>query len=241
MTDRARLEITFDQRYVAGEGCFLITSIDPVVTYPKGPSAIPPSPYDLRSSLVVQRAGSAVEKFVRIATPAELTTFAALPAVVNLFKSATYSAATPMVGDLIHMGGGSLMLVPSIWKNLHSYTGSYTYKVLDVTTYAPYVLIDSSTPFYPFPDYGRDISIYVYRADGVTVVVPPTAPAADGEAERIYPGSASEYLAATHYDFLSTNIDEALDFAIARRSEAQSVVNALNVDGYTGVFEELFE
>lgn len=133
------------------------------------------------------------------------------------------------------------MLVPPIWRNLYAYTGAYTYKVLDVTTYAPDVLIESATPFYAFPDYGRNISFYAYRADGVTEVVPLSSPAADGEADRVYPGIATEYLAATHYDFLSTNIDDALDFAIARRAEAQSVVNALNVDGYTGVFEELFE
>jgi hypothetical protein len=93
----------------------------------------------------------------------------------------------------------------------------------------------------PFPDYGRDIGFYVLRADGITEVVPTLSPGIDGEADRVYPGIATEYLTNIHYDFLSINIDDALDFAIARRAEAQSVVDALNVDGYTGVFEELFE
>lgn len=226
MTDRARLELIFDQRYVGGEGCFLITTVDKVVTQPD----------ELDACLVVQRAGSAIEKFIRVATTTDLTTLSALPPLVTVFKSAAYAAAIPMVGDLIHMGEG-LLAVPPVWRNLHSYAGSHIYEVVDVTDPMNVLVLGTN----PFPDYGRDIGFYVYRADGVTEVIPSSSPASDGEADRPYTGMADFYLADIHHDFLSTSIDDALDFAIARRGEAQSVVNALNVDGYTGVFEELFE
>lgn len=241
MTDRARLEITFDQRYVAGEGCYLITSIDQVVTYPKGPSAIPPSPYDLRSCLVVQKAGSDIEKVVKIAEVADLTTLPILPPLVLLFKSATYEALAPALGDVIHVGEGSLVAsVPPIWKQLHGYPpAGHTYTVVDVTTYAPHVLVESTNPF---PDYGRDIGFYVIRADGFTEVIPSSSPAYDGEADRVYTilSPLGYYLAAIHHDFLG-DIENGINFTIAWRAEAQSLVDDLNADGFTGVFTELYE
>lgn len=240
MTDRARLEITFDQRYVVGEGCYLITTIDPVVTFPKGPLATPPSAYDLRSCLVVMPAVSDIEKFVRIAEASELLTLPPLPPTVTLFKSATYEALAPAVGDVIHIGEGSLVSsVPDIWKQLHSFpVAGHAYTVLDVTTYAPHVLVVGTDPF---PDYGRDIGFYAVRADGITEVVPSASPAYDGEADRAYTvPSPLGYLASVHYDFLGA-IEDGLNFTTARRAESQSIVDDLNADGFTGVFVELYE
>jgi hypothetical protein len=228
MTDRARLEITFDQRYITGEGCYLITSIDTVVTEPD----------ELDACLVVQRAGVDIEKFVKIAEFVDLSTLPPLPPTVLLFKSATYAVLAPAVGDVIHIGEGSLInSVPPIWKNLHGYLAAHTYTVVDVTTYAPHVLVDSVDPF---PDYGREIGFYVVRVDGITEVIPAMSPAYDGEAERVYALADMFYLAGIHHDFLG-EIEVGLDFVAARRAESQSIVDDLNADGFTGVFTELYE
>jgi hypothetical protein len=226
MTDRAKLELEFDKRYVSGVGCFLITTINPLVT----------DPSELRSGLVIMRAGSEREQFIRIAaSETELDTFPALPTVVDHFKSATYAALVPVAGDIIHV----VSPFPSVWENIHSYV-AHTYTVLDATDPADLV-IDTVFPEVAFPDYGSDIRFYVTR--GLTEIISAFTPATDGEADRDYSSTPTDdfYLAAEHNDFLYTGVDDALNFIEARRAEAQAIVNVMNQDIYSGITEELFE
>jgi len=229
MTSRAKLEIAFDRTY-NDSGCFMHTKISTVVTEPD----------ILRKALVVQRAYTNPEAFVRMAADQdELTTFPELPTLVNRFKSATYFSKSPAIGDLITI----IAPFPSVWEYLHDYLVGKTYTVTEVN--GDNVVIDSATPNEPFPDYARDVHFYVMRSDGVTPVIDPLEYAIDGEADRDYvdpPVAPFLYLANEHYDLVSENVDEALNFLTARQAEAQGLVNKLNQDSYwVGTSEELYE
>lgn len=229
MTDRAKLEIEFDRRYVDLVGCFLITKIDQLITQPP----------KLKPGLVVQRAGTYPEALVRLAeTEAELDTLPPLPPVINHFKSATYAALAPANDDIITV----VSPFPPVWEHLHLYT-STAYRVIDATNPND-LIIDTAMPYVQFPDYGRNLRFYVMR--GATPIISPLTPATDGEAERDYTGVAVFYLVREHYDYLTIGgvpmtVDEALDFVDARRGDAQKIVNILNQDIFSGISEELFE
>jgi hypothetical protein len=226
-SDRAKLELDFHRVYVSGVGCFLKTTINPLVT----------KPTELKTALVILRADPYVvpETLLRVAAPTDFPPiFPPLPPVITRFKSATYAALAPAVGDIITMGSGSYA-VPPVWTHLHAYSGAHSYTVTDATDPANLVV----TP--AFPDYGEGIDFYVYRPSTLTYIIPMTGSPGDGVADRDYSSGALWYFASEHYDFLGPDVDPAFNVIDLLRSQAQSIVNALNQDSYTGDSVELFE
>jgi hypothetical protein len=226
-TDRAKLELDFHRLYVPGVGCFLKTKINPLVT----------KPTELKTALVILRADpyTVPETLLRVAAETDLVpALPPLPTAITRFKSATYAALGPVNGDMITLGSGSYA-IPPVWTHLHSYLGAHTYVVTDDTD--PTNLVVSPA----FPDYGEGIDFYVYRPSTSSYVIPMTASPGDGVADRDYLGLDLWYSAAEHYDFLGVDVDPAFNLIDLLRSQAQSIVNALNQDSYTGDSVELFE
>lgn len=226
-SDRAKLELDFHRLYVPGVGCFLKTTINPLVTKPP----------ELKTALVILRADPYVlpETLVRIAAETDLSPLLPpLPTAITRFKSATYAALVPALGDVITMGSGAYA-VPPVWTHLHAYVGAHSYTVVDVTDPTNLVV----TP--AFPDYGEGIDFYVYRPSTATYIIPMTASPGDGVADRNYSSTDLWYFAPEHYDFLGPDVDPAFNVIDLLRSQAQSIVNALNQDSYTGDSVEIFE
>lgn len=230
-TDRAKLQLEFRRIYEPGVGCLLKTKINPLNT----------KPADLQKGLVVYRANpySVQEKLLRIVTETDLAAaLPTLPAVVDRFKSATYAALVPAVGDIIHVGDIPMSYtVPETWKYLHLYApGWHTYTVVDASD--PNNLL--VTP--AFPDYGEAIDFYVTRPLSPDVI-PQLTPATDGVADRDYSATPLDwvYVAAEHYDFLGPDAEYALNLIDALRAQAQSIVDALNQDSFSGDSVEIFE
>lgn len=228
-TDRAKLELDFHRLYVPTLGCFLKTRVNPLVT----------TPLELQTALVVFRASpySVPERLLRVADELDLLApLPPLPPVVDRYSSATYALLTPTVGDIIRIGTGSYY-VPPVWTHLHAYApGVHEYTVMDASD--PTNLLVSPS----FPDYGEAIDFYVYRPSTFTEVIPMLTPAGDGVADRDYSVTpmAIEYFAQEHYDFVDMSVDVAMNLIDSLRSQAQSIVTALNQDSYTGDSVETF-
>jgi hypothetical protein len=186
--------------------------------------------------LVVHRGSeSNEESLLRVATLSDLTTpLPSLPGTVEQFSSASIAPLVPaglQVGDII-----TVYDVPALWQ--------YFFNVVDGATFT----VDSiSAPFTPFivkvtpefPAFARNLRFTVSR--GGPLIIGAVSPwPIDGVANRYYSyGSPLDSLTNVHYDSWD-DIDSAENKFTSLRGEAQALVDALNIDNYTGILEELY-
>ena len=204
----SRLRLIYNKEFVAPSTFLLRVTVDPVNT----------DPSVLDTCLVVMKGSSAVDEYLaRVATYADLVTLPlyALPSAVNKFSSAGYEIFSD--GDII-----TITTYPQAWTTYFGITG-------DVV-----VTIDETDPLNlvvvpPLPAFGKGLTFTVNG--GSTEYT-------DGLANRDYsllPGSA--FLATDAITLYST-FDAAESMVNALAAQAQSLVNAMNVDTYSGIDTE---
>jgi len=159
-----------------------------------------------------------------------------LPTTVDLFTSASIPDATVNIGDKI-----TLSTYPDIWSQFYAGFVS-TYTITGVSGSAPNIELTVGSPF---PTFGRNMTFRIYASDGVTPVYPAAGvlPLTDGVANRDYTGLSGTYYLATMSDAdLGTDLQVALDKQPALESQAQALVDAVNLnDDFLGTDTEVFE
>lgn len=223
----ANLDITYEKtREGTGPAYeFLIqTTIDPVIT----------APTELETALVVQKGdetGDEVILRVGDRTEVVVTPLDTLPATVNMFSSSSFVAlyGSFVVADIITILTADL---PTIWSRFFSTVTTFTTVVNSIA--AP------ATPTSPivipiFPAFARELTFSVTRG-GIDL-----GTFYDGVANRDYTGlTGTEFLTDTHADKWD-DYDTANNKYESLRAEAQSLVDAMNVNNFDGVTEENYD
>ncbi len=149
----------------------------------------------------------------------------ALPTLVNRFSADSFT--TFANGDYIII---AIVDLPIIWSRLYSQVTELRVEVIDATDPTD-VFVDS--PY--FPAFGRELSFSVERSSTVIHT------AEDGVANRDYTAvSGNDYLASDHADVWD-NYDDAANKYESLRAEAQSLVDAMNADHFSGTDQENYE
>ena len=204
----SKLRLIYNKEFVAPATFLLRVTVDPVNT----------EPAVMDTSLVVMKGSSSVAEYLaRVATYADLITLPlyTLPTTVNKFSSVGHGAFSG--GDVI-----TITTYPQAWTTYFGITGDVVVTV-DATIPANPVV----TP--PLPAFGSGLT---FTVTGGSVIY------TDGLANRDYstlPGSV--FLAADAITLYST-FDAAESMAGALAAQAQSLVDAMNVNTYSGIDTE---
>lgn len=201
------------------------------------------TPNALDKCLVVQKGDSgANEVIMRVGTYAEVVASPLndLPATVNLFYSPSLSSIAGGIqqDDIIKVDP-----VPFLWAQ-HFGTVAPFQTVVDDHLFAT----NTVSVVTPFPAFARNLRFQVLRGASILLPVPLIPPAitpddpVDGVANRDYtawPG-ATQFLASDHADTWN-DIDEAEGRYQQLRMTAQSLVDEMKQDNYTGQADEVYE
>jgi len=225
----AQLEIEYTKVTFSGPPVsYLVqTKINPVVSEPD----------EIDNSLVVYRGSALIDEYIaRVATRAEIITspLPALPPLVDRFASTDFGLVTLLNGDIITVEDPS-----PIWQQFFGITGDFVTTIVDAVTDPLNVVVDP-----PLPAFGRDLKFYVKR--GATWILPtvfndpyPINGVANRDYSAFLPGDLN-FLAAEHHDAWE-DLSLANAAVDSLRTEAQSLVDELNLDNFSGVIEELYE
>jgi len=217
----AQLKITYDKRFNAFDGYMMETQVDSVYA----------EPTILQKCLVVQKAGVTEETLLRVADVSELESLSELPGTSDVFESSVLDSVGVQVGDEIHLEEE----LPALWDvYFPSVVVGQVYEVSDVSELA-FNRVKVTTSF-PCP--AQNVVFSIWREGSQLYPTGVLANPSDGAADRDYasfPGE-TEFLAATHYDTFDT-YDAANNKFSALESQAQALVDALNQDSYTEIYE----
>jgi len=220
----ARLEITYEKsREGAGPlyEYLMRTTVNTVVT----------TPSSIYAALVVHKGDKIADEFLhRVGTRDDIvvTPLEDLPELVNRFSADSLTAISGLVnGDIIKIAANNL---PVIWTRFFSQVSEVQAVVIDDTD--PYdVVVDAPG----FPAFARLLAFSVERAS-VTIHT-----ADDGVANRDYMGlTGTDFITTDHADGW-TNFEDANNKYESLRTEAQSLVDAMNADNFSGVDQERYE
>jgi len=220
----ARLEITYEKsREGAGPlyEYLMRTTVNTVVT----------TPSSIYAALVVHKGDKIADEFLhRVGTRDDIvvTPLEDLPELVNRFSADSLTAISGLVnGDIIKIAANNL---PVIWTRFFSQVSEVQAVVIDDTD--PYdVVVDAPG----FPAFARLLAFSVERAS-VTIHT-----ADDGVANRDYTGlTGTDFITTDHADGW-TNFEDANNKYESLRTEAQSLVDAMNADNFSGVDQERYE
>ena len=221
---RARLEITYEKtREGVGPAYdyLMRTTVNTVVTRPAS----------IYKALVVHKGDKLADEFLhRVGTRDDIvvTPLEDLPELVNRFSADSLTAISGLVnGDIIKIAANNL---PVIWTRFFSQVSEVQAVVIDDTD--PYdVVVDAPG----FPAFARLLAFSVERAS-VTIHT-----ADDGVANRDYTGlTGTDFITTDHADGW-TNFEDANNKYESLRTEAQSLVDAMNADNFSGVDQERYE
>lgn len=200
-------------------------------------------PDALDKCLVVRKGDSGAEESLRrVGTYAEVVTTPKpdLPLTVNLFYSPSLSsiAGGLQVDDIIKVDP-----VPFLWAQHFGSVAPFQTLVVD-----PLFATNTVSVATPFPAFARNLKFQVLRGATILLPVPLIPPATtpddpiDGVANRDFtawlPG-VTEFLASDHADTW-TDIDEADGRYTQLRVNAQSLVDEMKEDNYTGQHDEVY-
>jgi hypothetical protein len=200
-------------------------------------------PDALDKCLVVKKGDSGTEEeLMRVGTYAEVVTSpkSDLPALADVFYSPSLST---IVGGILNGDVIELLSVPFTWGQFFGAVAPFLTVVSDDSFATNTVKVAT-----PFPAFARNLTFRVWR--GGAIVCPPqlTPPAlttdnpVDGVANRDYtaflPGE-TEFLASEHVDTWA-DIDVADGRFTQLEITAQSLVNEMKQDNYTGQVDEVY-
>jgi len=188
-------------------------------------------PASIYKALVVHKGDKLADEFLhRVGTRDDIvvTPLEDLPELVNRFSADSLTAISGLVnGDIIKIAANNL---PVIWTRFFSQVSEVQAVVIDDTD--PYdVVVDAPG----FPAFARLLAFSVERAS-VTIHT-----ADDGVANRDYTGlTGTDFITTDHADGW-TNFEDANNKYESLRTEAQSLVDAMNADNFSGVDQERYE
>lgn len=188
--------------------------------------------------VVLKGSAGADERLMRVANTTELVTtpLDALPPTVTRFSAPSLAS---IAGPGIQDGDKITVETPFLWRQFFGASDWIEYTVAASGVVTPTEVIVTSA----FPAFGRNLKFYVKQ--GATDLLPTSGLAGDypidGLANRNFSGVSGSYLlTGTHADSWS-DLDVANALQVSLRGEAQSLVDALNEDNYSGTSEEIFE
>jgi hypothetical protein len=215
----AQIELQFTRFADPGTEYLLKTVVNQVYT----------TPDEARSCLVVKKGGVANEELMSVATYDELVTtpFEQLPVDVNIFTSPSLASISVQVDDILKV------TAPLIWSVFGRTEAVFEATVESVISPTEVEIVGS------FPSYAMNLSYEVWRVTQMILPtgIPLTTPN-DGTADRDYTGlTGTFFLADAHADVFAA-LPTAENRMASLKSQAESLMNALNNSQWTG-FEEV--
>ena len=176
------------------------------------------SPDVLKKCLVVVKGDATTSEYLeRVAEYDDVVTspLPEQPLLVDRFSSEGYGPF--LINDTIH-----IVSYPQIWTSYFGYTGDITVIAWNVD--------DPDNPIVnPLPAFGNNISFRVGSDPNVY---------ADGVANRYYNGLPGSQFLTDDTVFEYPNFDTANNTIISAEADAQSLVDAMNADNYSGIDTE---
>jgi len=216
----ALLELEFKNVAVVGVEYLMHTSVNNYVS----------APTDIRTCLVVNRGDESAEERMRgVCTFHELTTLPMLPLYPTRFGSVMYPVNL-VNGDILHIES------PNKWRKLFNAPVQFDCVVTDASNPAEVVISPTSSMimqgFTSMPSFARKLT---FKVNGNFTEY------TDGLVNRDYTGlSGSLFLAGSHADTWLDLVDAQNKFE-AVPGEAQTLVDAMNEDRWTGEYNRRFE
>ena len=221
---RARLEIKYEK---SREG------VGPLYEYLMRTTVrtVATTPTSLYNALVVHKGDKTANELLhRVGTRDDIiiSPLEELPVLVNRFSADSLTGMGGLAnGDIIVIEAHNL---PTIWTRFYSQTTTFYAEVIDDSD--PYDVIVNDPGF---PSFARLLDFSVQRA-AVTI-----HDGTDGVANRDYTGlTGIDFLAEDHSDTWNS-FEEADNKYESLRTQAQSLVDAVNADNFSGVEQERYQ